>query len=294
MTARSAQRFIFGSEEKIIEKHIQEQSSPLLEPIAFGFPDRNFSIAREFTWHRLVGAIHKPPSKNDGWDFNLDWEAITSGWHSLLVLPVNLIELPPALKRIGSKIFSKYYDPEIYFIISEILSLEESKFYELAISKATEALTLKVSPSTKSKILEIRGRILLETGRSNEAAKDFKQAMRHNKENSDLLVNFGYALLQVGDLSQAYKVLSKVIKLNPRHGIAYLNRGVVQQKIGRLKDAIEDSSMAINILSDGTYKARAFQNRGTFYKELGLDNEAKHDLKKAEILFKKQEQENPK
>ncbi len=287
--AKTADRFIFGSDEETIKEYLigTTQSSVSLESIDFGFPGGKFARAHEFTWHRLVSAINKSPSDKKGWNFPLDWGAITSGWYSLPFLPLNLVEFPPALKRVKNTIQTRFYDPEIYYNISKIQELEEAGDYSTAIKEATNALTTKLSSILRARILAIRGSILAEMGKNREATKDFEDAIALDRSNADLHVNFGYALLKAGNAHKAYKILSKAIKLNPHHGIAYSNRCAAQWRIGRQKEAINDSTIAINLLPDGVEKGNAFLNRGNILKELGLEMQAKDDFAQAEMLFKK-------
>lgn len=149
--AQTATRFIFGSDEKIIQEYLHgtAPSKVAPEPTDFGFPGGKFARAHEFTWHRLIGAINKPPSDKMGWDFPLDWETIKSGWHSLTFLPTNLIEFPPALKKVKNTIQTRFYDPEIYFTIIKIRELEAAREYSAAIKEATNALTHKLSSNLK-------------------------------------------------------------------------------------------------------------------------------------------------
>ena len=290
--AQNALRFIFGSDKSAVQKYVQgtplSSSSP--EPEELGFPDGRFSRAHEFTWHRLVSAIKKHPSDKEGWDFSLDWKVIASGWYPPPILPANLIEFPPVLKRVKNSICTRFYDPEIYYSISRILMLEEGGHHDTAIKEATNALTNKLSSSLRARILSIRGNILADIGKNREAMKDFEEAITFDRSTEDLYVNYGYALLKVGNSSKAFKILSKAIKLNPNHGIAYSNRSIAQWKIGRQNEAIKDSTIAINLLPDGVEKASAFLNRGKILSELGMQEQASDDFAQAEKLFKNKTQ----
>ena len=87
--ASIALRFIFGSNKSIVNKYFQGVSPvpTSLEAELLGFPEKLRSPAFEFTWHRLVGAIRKPPSEKDGWNFPLDVEALAEGWCPRVAFP---------------------------------------------------------------------------------------------------------------------------------------------------------------------------------------------------------------
>lgn len=283
-----ALRFIFGMDEAIVEKYIQgtAPTSVSLDPIYLGFPDSMFSRAHEFTWHQLVGAIRKLPSDKDGWDFPLDWKVIASGWHSFPCIPMNLVKFPPALKRVGNTICTRYYNPEIYYRISQILMLEETGHYDTAIEESTDALAKKLSPTLRARILAIRGTALVQIGKNRKAIKDFEDAITIDRSNPDLYANYSFVLLKAGNMTKAFRILSRAIELEPNHGIAYANRGLAQWKLGHLNEALNDCTTAINLLPDGDEKAGAFFNRGKIHGELGMQEQSNEDFAQAEKLFK--------
>jgi hypothetical protein len=165
--AHIALRFIFGPEITLVQKYYRgvAESFTAPEPIELGFPRELLSPAFEFTWHRLVSAIIRPPSATDGWDFSLDWKIVTSGWHSMPFLPVNLIEFPPALKRVENTIQLKFYDPTVYFDISQMVMAEKTGDFETAIKIATEALIREAPQSLKAELLAKRAMLYREQGK---------------------------------------------------------------------------------------------------------------------------------
>jgi hypothetical protein len=164
--AHIALRFIFGPEIALVQKYYKgvAESFTAPEPIELGFPREFLSPAFEFTWHRLVSAITQPPSVVGGWDFSLDWEIVTSGWHSMPFFPINLIEFPPALKRVGNTIQVKFYDPAVYFDLSHMVMAEQMGDVETAIKIATEALTREAPQSLKAEILAKRAMLYKKQG----------------------------------------------------------------------------------------------------------------------------------
>ncbi|MBI2759359.1 MAG: DUF4238 domain-containing protein [Chloroflexi bacterium] len=288
--SQAALRFIFGPDPVIVQKYIQGSPLSRTSPEAndLGFPDSMFSRAFEFTWHRLVGTIRKPPSDKKGWDFPLDWKVIADGWHSVPWFPLNLAEFPPPLKKVGNTIQTTFYNPEIYYSISIILMLEKVGQHEDAIKEASNALlNNQLSPSVRARILALRGNALAETGRHRDAIKDFKDAITLDHFNADIYFAYATYLLENNNLGKALKPLSKAIKLNPNFGVAYSNRSVVNWKIGHYSNALKDATTAISLLSDDSEKAGAFLNRAKILNDMGMEDKAKEDFIEWERLFKK-------
>ena len=67
-------------------------------------------MVHEFTWHRLVSTLSKNPCDEGAWSFDLDFSAIAAGWYPPVIMPINLPEFPPALRRDGNKIIVSFYD----------------------------------------------------------------------------------------------------------------------------------------------------------------------------------------
>lgn len=108
----NAQRFVFGSDEALIRRLLQEESrlSSVVEPAELGFIAGTLAMVHEFTWHRLVSTLSKNPGDESAWSFDLDFGAIAAGWYSPVAIPINLPEFPPALRRDGNKIIVSFYD----------------------------------------------------------------------------------------------------------------------------------------------------------------------------------------
>jgi hypothetical protein len=186
---QTALRFTFGPDFPTVQKYVRgAPENPVApEPDMLGFPDTVFLRSFEFTWHRLVGAIKRPPSDNDMWDFRLDWGAITSGWYSMPFTPVNLVEFPPALERIEDTIRLNFYDPQVYYDISELLFLEDLKDYEKAIEVATNALTYDLVLTLRMSMLVKRAALYLKLGKFSQMRTDRDAAItlasdQHSKD----------------------------------------------------------------------------------------------------------------
>jgi hypothetical protein len=114
-----AHRFIFGPDELTVTRHLghgRGSPSRVPEPYDLGFISGPLAMVHEFTWHRLVGVLAKPPDHEDAWKFDLDWKAIASGWKPVAIIPSwgprVMFDLPPALRREGDVIYVGFYDVE--------------------------------------------------------------------------------------------------------------------------------------------------------------------------------------
>lgn len=117
--AEGAHRFIFGPDELTVTRYLghgRDSPSRVPEPYDLGFISGPLAMVHEFTWHRLVGVLAKPPDHEDAWKFDLDWKAIASGWKPVAIIPSwgprVMFDLPPALRREGDVIYVDFYDVE--------------------------------------------------------------------------------------------------------------------------------------------------------------------------------------
>lgn len=113
----TSQRFVFGGTKRVVEScaRAAPPASAPPEPSDLGFIAGRLAVAHEFTWHRLVPAVERDPSDGGPWDFLLDWKALSRGWAPRPMLPANLPEFPPALRREGLSIIAEFYDPTDHF-----------------------------------------------------------------------------------------------------------------------------------------------------------------------------------
>jgi tetratricopeptide (TPR) repeat protein len=285
--AHNALRFVFGPDFKTVQKyhHGVPQLTSVPNPIELGFPEDLISPAYEFTWHRLVGIIKKKPFDETGWDFKLDMEEIGSGWCPPLYFPTNLVEFPPALQKVNNTIRLKIYDPNIYFEISRIPLLEEEQRYDDIVEIVTKALKHNLSPTLRTNLLSSRGSALDNLGKVFEAVADYEEACKLDIPNAKTFTDYGYILLKTDNANDAITALSKAIDLDPKFGVAYLNRGMALAEIGRLSESIEDSTIAIELLTKNAEKAGALFNRGLAYRMLSNDEKAAEDFYLAASLY---------
>jgi len=285
--AQTALRFVFGPDVQTVQKYFLgvPQVSVAPEPIELGFPIDLLSPAFEFTWHRLVGAIKKKPSDKGSWDFPLDWKIIASGWHSMPFMPLNLVEFPPVLHQVENTIQLKFYNPEIYYNISQIPLLEQEGNHSAVLEIVTNALTHDLSPSLRANLLVSRGGVLADLEKIPEALKDFEDAHNLDPTNVKVLVDYGYTLIKAESYIEAIDILSKAIDLNAKLGAAYLNRGVALWRLHHSTRALEDLTNAINLLSDEGEIAGAHLNRGQIHIEMRRFQNAADDFGIAASLY---------
>jgi len=275
-TAAIAQRFIFGPDKEALSSLLASAHAapPAPEPAQMGFLTGTHAVAHEFTWHRLVSAVKKPPTDSEGWDFALDWEAIAAGWHSKVFLPVNLLEFPPPLERKGNTISVKFYNPDIYFAMSEIWELEHTGSTNNVVEAVDRALALADAHKFRSRLLVSRGNARLELGSTVDALSDLDEAIRLDPSNPVPFVNHGYALIDLARHQEALDSFTRAIHLAPELAEAHLNRGTTLLLLDRPEEAIDDLAQAIENLPDGPTRASAYLSRGIARTELNAYNDA--------------------
>ncbi len=264
--ASTAQRFIYGADDATVKQYLSAKTPPPpLEPIQLGFVDGHLARAYEFTWHRLVGVLKLPPTDRKTWEFPLDLEAVSSGWHPFIVLPINLIEFPSALKRSKNTIQIEFYDPEVYYSISVVLNLEQMGDYRAVVDEATKVLPLVRENKYRYRLLLAKAGALAELGNIEPALIDFNLAIALDPDNPTAYVDKGYALVKAKRKEEAIDLFTTAITLDSACGVAYLNRGSCLADIGNLDKAINDFNLALDLLSDNSAKANAFCMRGNVY-----------------------------
>jgi tetratricopeptide (TPR) repeat protein len=285
--AANAQRFLFGPNAETISAFLLAGHTPGLppEPEQLGFISGPLAVAHEFTWHRLVSAIAKPPSDLKQWDFALDWKTVAAGWHPPVFFAMNLLEFPPALHRKGPRISVRFYDPQLYFALSEIRQYESMEDPAGAAATATKALAMPGADKHKVSLLISRGTALLELKKPRDALSDFERVLSLEPDNPVPLVNQAYAQMELALKEDALASLNKAVELDPHLPEARLNRGALLAILGQAGAAIEDLSLAIESLPDGPARASALLNRGiAFGMEHSYENAAV-DLTNATSMY---------
>ncbi|HYJ35665.1 MAG TPA: tetratricopeptide repeat protein [Rhizomicrobium sp.] len=110
---------------------------------------------------------------------------------------------------------------------------------------------LQVEPLSKKDragTLDNRGVILDVLGRSNEAAKDFHDAIALNPDLGDAYVNLGSMLIKQGQHQAALDQINTGINLGMSFPhIGYYDRAVAEQMLGRYKEAYYDYKKALEL-----------------------------------------------
>lgn len=260
---RFAQRFIFGPDEESIKRYFDRsyKSHYSLEPQQLGFITGPEALAHEFTWHRLATAVRRHPEE-EPWDFQLNYEVIADGWCPPVMFPVNLIEFPPALERVQNEIVAKFYNPEIYFVISQIHQLEKMGDMSAVVEVCTKGISQATSTEHKVRLLISRGGAYADLENYSEAYSDFDEALALEPHNPIAHTDLGYTHLKNNKLAEALDSFNKAIEIDPKLGHAYLNRGSAYTNIKDLDQALKDFKTAITLLPRGLDSAHAHMNKG--------------------------------
>jgi tetratricopeptide (TPR) repeat protein len=112
----------------------------------------------------------------------------------------------------------------------------------------------------------LRGRILLDTGKPEDALKFFDRAIANKRDFAEAFDNRGKALQDLNRPIEALESFSRAIRLNSNFADAYNNRGIVFNQLGRDEEALADFNAAI-ALDAGFVQAHG--NRGNVLKKLG-------------------------
>lgn len=160
-----------------------------------------------------------------------------------------------------------------------------------------------------------RGRYYYDSGKYQEAIKDFDMAVKLNPQFVEAYDSLGNAYFKLGNYQEAIKNFSMAIELAPQDADFYYNRGIAYRKTGNYQQAAHDLNTAINLnpqyaeayfgigniyFTLGDYHhakdsfikavmsrpryAEAYHNLGNAYSQLGYNEEAKRSYEKAASL----------
>ncbi|MGP6220751.1 tetratricopeptide repeat protein [Caldiplasma sukawensis] len=125
-----------------------------------------------------------------------------------------------------------------------------------------------------------KGLDLLESGRYEEAIKEFNAAIELNPKDPDYHNNKGIALESLGRYEEAIKEYNAAIELNPKYPDYHNNKGIALFKSGRYEEAIKEFDAAIEL----DPKDPDYHNvKGFALKKLGEYEEA---IKQANMAIK--------
>jgi tetratricopeptide (TPR) repeat protein len=117
-----------------------------------------------------------------------------------------------------------------------------------------------------------------------ETIRDFQKAAYIKPFNSETYVMLGLAFMKQGNLDEAIANLSRAIVLDGQAAGAYSYRSEAFRLNGLIEEAIQDSTRAIKLGGRGPNIGRAYTTRSKAYRELGQNELADSDFKKASKL----------
>jgi Flp pilus assembly protein TadD len=104
----------------------------------------------------------------------------------------------------------------------------------------------RAKPKTSAELLlnERMAQVLLRDGRPGEAEKAFRECLKDDPKNPEVLDGLGVAILMQGRYKDALPSLDKAVTLAPENGSFRNNRGVARMELGQYKLAEEDFALA--------------------------------------------------
>ena len=114
-----------------------------------------------------------------------------------------------------------------------------------------------------------------------DTIQDFQNVAYLKPFNSETYVMLGLAFMKQGNLDEAIANLSRAIELDAQGAAAYSHRSEVFRLNGMIEESIQDATMAIKLGGSGPNIGRAFTTRSKAYRELGYNELADADFKKA-------------
>jgi serine/threonine protein kinase/Flp pilus assembly protein TadD len=152
---------------------------------------------------------------------------------------------------------------------------------EAAAAQADQKRAFQTAPMMAVDHL-VRGRAAFDAKRLSEAVQACEAALRLEPTRYEALLLLGVFLSVLGrgpeELAEATRVFTGCILRRPEDAFAYVGRAFAYSKLGRYKDALADSSRAIEL--DPQY-GEARKQRGIAYFSLGKPNEALADFSQA-------------
>lgn len=262
----TAVQFIFGAEDEIIQKYLTRDRHPFLDsPFEVGLLPGKYARAFEFTWHRLIPALERNPNDGGSWDFSIDFEQLSKGWVPPLVYPTNLPEFPSALRREGDSIIAEFYNPEVYYILSGIVELEQMNILGQIPIEAQKGLEIAEDPEHVATFLIALGNYDLENEAYDSALAYYNKAIEADPSSDIALANKGTVYSRQERFDLAIAEYKKAISVNPENGFCFLNLGQIYLALEDWERADEQLTKAIQLVPPGSILGSAYLAQALLY-----------------------------
>jgi Tfp pilus assembly protein PilF len=115
-----------------------------------------------------------------------------------------------------------------------------------AVLLAVAAACTKSKPKTSAELLlnERMAQVLLRDGRPAEAEKAFRECLKDDPKNPEVLDGLGVSLLMQARYKDSLVPLDKAVAIAPENGAFRNNRGVALMELGQFKAAQDDFAVA--------------------------------------------------
>ncbi|MCI0411720.1 DUF2723 domain-containing protein [bacterium] len=239
------EKFLPGKKNVMLAQRVTEETVPGYAQVPYGVlyllaPKSNVTPTPpiDFQKLRLEKYVNSPPS------FYLDDRnrAVLATYH---------LSRGDNLNTGGSKgpTMQEYLKAEkIGEDLAEIRSQLGLRFADLgntsaAIAQLRESIQLTESAGDQNRL----GRLLAESGRTEEAMRAFIRAIELNPDLAIAHSNLGALLGMKGDVDRALKELQLAVRLDPTNPKAHNNLALVYMKMGRRSDAASEWKMSLNL-----------------------------------------------
>ena len=101
-------------------------------------------------------------------------------------------------------------------------------------------------PTNAGQLLKL-AHLLNDSGFSAKAIERYKNYLKMQHDEPDVIVDMGVCYYQLSDYNSAIATMEKAIKINPNHQIANFNLGIVNSAAGNHDKALEFWRKAIEI-----------------------------------------------
>lgn len=92
--------------------------------------------------------------------------------------------------------------------------------------------------NAQAKIPFLQGILLAQSGRAEEALREFQQALRISPDPAPIYFNIAQVYLRIGDFENAEAALNRTLEVDPRNQGAFLNLGILYERQGKLEEAL--------------------------------------------------------